>query len=392
MRLNRLDLIRYGKFTGRSLDFGEARPGRADFHLVYGPNEAGKSTLFSAFLDLLFGIERLSGYGFLHPYATMRVGGVIETGGKVHSVSRIKRNQNSLLGPDDQPLPDNLFSAALGSIDRATYQMMFSLDDDSIEKGGESILKSEGELGALLFSASSRPAGQQRHPVRIESAGGCLLQAAGTQAQAGGTQGRIGCAKGRKGGYRHQRARVFKLAQAARRRCRAPSVGGNRTGRAARVPSIRRATRSRLCRFWRGCAACAPSLPVSPTCRSHRPTGMRCCRSCSARKPASMPGWRSWMPISTAEPPKSPPSSGMWLRWRYQPISAILIIRASKPATAPLPAICPIGSTSGAKIRCGYCGARRPPWPDCRDRGDHPHPARCFDRPAAGSRPEACRL
>jgi uncharacterized protein YhaN len=155
MRLNCLDLIRYGKFTGRSLDFGEARPGRADFHLVYGPNEAGKSTLFSAFLDLLFGIERLSGYGFLHPYATMRVGGVIETGGKVHSVSRVKRNQNSLLGADDQPLPDNLFSAALGSIDRATYQMMFSLDDDSIEKGGESILKSEGELGALLFSASS---------------------------------------------------------------------------------------------------------------------------------------------------------------------------------------------------------------------------------------------
>lgn len=155
MRLNRLDLVRYGKFTGRSLDFGEARVGSPDFHLVYGPNEAGKSTLFSAFLDLLFGIERLSGYGFLHPYATMRVGGVIETGGKVHAVSRVKRNQNSLLDGADQALPDNLFSAALGSIDRATYQMMFSLDDDSIEKGGESILKSEGELGALLFSASS---------------------------------------------------------------------------------------------------------------------------------------------------------------------------------------------------------------------------------------------
>lgn len=155
MRLKRLDLVRYGKFTGRSLDFGEARTGGPDFHLVYGPNEAGKSTLFSAFLDLLFGIERLSGYGFLHPYSTMRIGGVMETGGKVHVVSRVKRNQNSLLDADDQPLPDNLFSAALGSIDRATYQMMFSLDDDSIEKGGESILKSEGELGALLFSASS---------------------------------------------------------------------------------------------------------------------------------------------------------------------------------------------------------------------------------------------
>ncbi len=155
MRLSRLDLVRYGKFTGRSLDFGEARTGSPDFHLVYGPNEAGKSTLFSAFLDLLFGIERLSSYGFLHPYATMRIGGAIETGGRVITVSRVKRNQNSLLNADDQPLPDNLFSSALGSIDRATYQMMFSLDDDSIEKGGESILKSEGELGALLFSASS---------------------------------------------------------------------------------------------------------------------------------------------------------------------------------------------------------------------------------------------
>lgn len=155
MRLNRLDLVRYGKFTGRSLDFGEARAGSPDFHLVYGPNEAGKSTLFSGFLDLLFGIDNRSGYGFLHPYETMRVGGVIETGGKAHAVARIKRKQNSLLGPDDQAVPDNLFSAALGSIDRATYQMMFSLDDDSIERGGESILKSEGELGALLFSASS---------------------------------------------------------------------------------------------------------------------------------------------------------------------------------------------------------------------------------------------
>lgn len=155
MRLNRLDLVRYGKFTGRTLDFGDAPHERPDFHLVYGPNEAGKSTLFSAFLDLVFGIDNRSTYGFLHPYESMRVGGVIAVGGKAHAVARIKRRQNTLLGPDDQPLPDNLFSAALGSIDRVTYQMMFSLDDDSIEKGGESILKSEGELGTLLFSASS---------------------------------------------------------------------------------------------------------------------------------------------------------------------------------------------------------------------------------------------
>ncbi|SOC39541.1 AAA domain-containing protein [Rhizobium subbaraonis] len=155
MRLNRLDLSRYGKFTDKRLDFGPARPGLADFHLVYGPNEAGKSTLFSAYLDLLFGIETQSGYGFLHPYPTMRVGGDVTIGAERHEVARLKRRQGSLVAPDDRPLPDALFAPALGGMDRQAYQLMFSLDDDSIERGGESILKSEGELGALLFSASS---------------------------------------------------------------------------------------------------------------------------------------------------------------------------------------------------------------------------------------------
>lgn len=155
MRLSALDLVRYGKFTDRRLDFGEATAGTPDLHIVYGPNEAGKSTLFSGFLDLLFGIEHSSAYGFLHPYPTMRVGGTIEAAGRSHRVFRVKRKTNTLVGTDDQPLPDNLFSGALGAIDRDTYQMMFSLDDESIEKGGEAILKSEGELGSLLFSASS---------------------------------------------------------------------------------------------------------------------------------------------------------------------------------------------------------------------------------------------
>ncbi|MGD9476907.1 AAA family ATPase [Shinella sp. G-2] len=155
MRLDRLDLVRYGKFTDRSLDFGAARPGRPDFHLVYGPNEAGKSTLFSAYLDLLFGIEKSSAYGFLHPYALMRVGGALTIGAERHEAYRLKRNQASLVAADDRPLPEALFGSVLGGMDRNAYRTMFSLDDESIEKGGEDILKSEGELGAMLFSASS---------------------------------------------------------------------------------------------------------------------------------------------------------------------------------------------------------------------------------------------
>ena len=155
MRLNRLDLVRYGKFTDRSLDFGAPRPGKPDFHLVHGPNEAGKSTLFSAYLDLLFGIEKSSAYGFLHPYSLMRVGGELSIGTERHEAYRLKRNQATLVAADDRPLPEMLFSSVLGGMDRNAYRTMFSLDDESIEKGGEDILKSEGELGAMLFSASS---------------------------------------------------------------------------------------------------------------------------------------------------------------------------------------------------------------------------------------------
>lgn len=155
MRLDRLDLVRYGKFTDRSLDFGAATPGKPDFHLVYGPNEAGKSTLFSAYLDLLFGIEKSSAYGFLHSYGLMRVGGRLSIGAGWHEAYRVKRNSASLVTADERPLPDALFAAALGGMDRSAYRTMFSLDDESIEKGGEDILKSEGELGAMLFSASS---------------------------------------------------------------------------------------------------------------------------------------------------------------------------------------------------------------------------------------------
>jgi len=53
MRLQTLDLIRYGKFNGQTLEFPQAD---CDFHLIVGANEAGKSTLRRAVSDLLFGM------------------------------------------------------------------------------------------------------------------------------------------------------------------------------------------------------------------------------------------------------------------------------------------------------------------------------------------------
>ena len=53
MRLRRLDLLKYGAFTDQTLTFNGDRFG---LHIVYGPNEAGKSTTLRAIRHLLFGI------------------------------------------------------------------------------------------------------------------------------------------------------------------------------------------------------------------------------------------------------------------------------------------------------------------------------------------------
>jgi uncharacterized protein YhaN len=154
MRLRRLDLTRYGKFTNYAIDFGPKRTG-PDLHIVYGLNEAGKSTALSAYLDLLFGIENNSRFDFLHSYSTMRIGGRLEFSGDEHELVRVKTRANSLLDKAGQPVPEALLSVPLAGLTRDTYRSMFSLDDQSLEQGGNAIISSKGELGELLFAASA---------------------------------------------------------------------------------------------------------------------------------------------------------------------------------------------------------------------------------------------
>ena len=75
--------------------------------------------------------------------------------GGAYEVARLKRDKNSLVDANDRPLDESLLTAELAGVDREAFHMMFSLDDESLEKGGEAILASRGDLGQLLFSASA---------------------------------------------------------------------------------------------------------------------------------------------------------------------------------------------------------------------------------------------
>ncbi|WMT76298.1 AAA family ATPase [Bradyrhizobium sp. Ash2021] len=155
MRFRKLGLRRYGKFTDAVIDFGERPVGAPDLHIVYGPNEAGKSTALSACMDLFYGIHPQSRFNFLHPYPTMRIEADLEILGTVRSFSRLKLPHNSLLDDAGNPAADAVLLGELGGLDRNAYQTMFCLDDATLEAGGESILASKGDLGHLLFSATA---------------------------------------------------------------------------------------------------------------------------------------------------------------------------------------------------------------------------------------------
>ena len=183
MRLRRLDLIRYGKFTDKTIDFGPKPEVGPDLHIVFGLNEAGKSTALSAYLDLLFGIEERSRYNFLHEYSAMRVGGVLELAGSEHAFTRTKQRNNSLLNATGQPVSEVAITAHLAGLLRDAYTTMFSLDDETLEAGGKSILESRGDLGKLLFMASAGlgHASDTLSALEVEADGLYRKQAHGTE-------------------------------------------------------------------------------------------------------------------------------------------------------------------------------------------------------------------
>lgn len=154
MRLRRLDLLRYGRFTDVAL---ELPPHNPDIHIVFGPNEAGKSTALSALEDLLFGIPKNSPLDFLHDYGSMRIGALLERNGEKLEVRRRKGNKDTLLTPEEIPLPesDQALAPYLAGADRSFFVRMFSLDHQRLRQGGREILEARDEVGQMLFSAGA---------------------------------------------------------------------------------------------------------------------------------------------------------------------------------------------------------------------------------------------
>lgn len=165
MKIARLLLQAFGPFTDTELDFaGNGVHPAANLHLIYGPNEAGKSSALRAMLDLRFGIPLRSPDDFRHPSNQLRIAGVfVDDQGAEIGLTRRKGRGDTLSRFDaaaGQPAnpPEagrELENILTGGLERKDFEAMFGLNHIRLREGGDLLLKGEGELGATLFEASA---------------------------------------------------------------------------------------------------------------------------------------------------------------------------------------------------------------------------------------------
>jgi len=154
VRFQRLSFSAFGPFTGLDLDLSGGAPG--GFHLIFGPNEAGKSSALRGVHDLLFGFPERTPDAHVHPNAELRVQAALasETG-QVVEVQRLKRRKDALRDAADAPIDEQVLSSLLAGVDAPLFERLFGLDHERLQRAGEALLKDQGDVGESLFDAGS---------------------------------------------------------------------------------------------------------------------------------------------------------------------------------------------------------------------------------------------
>ncbi|MEL7338217.1 MAG: AAA family ATPase, partial [Planctomycetota bacterium] len=154
MQIDRLLLTAYGGFSNQSLDFADRDD--CSLHIIYGPNEAGKSTALRAITSWLFGMPHRVEDNFRHPATQIRVGGVLRRGDETLACLRRRGNRNTLRKLDDKTvIPDQRIADYTRGLTRDAFENQFGISHQSLVAGGREIIHGRGDVGQALFSAGT---------------------------------------------------------------------------------------------------------------------------------------------------------------------------------------------------------------------------------------------
>jgi len=153
VKILELGLTAFGPFTDQVLDLSAGDHG---LHVIFGRNEAGKSSALRALHALLYGIPAQTTDAFLHPYHGLRLGGRLRLSmGDGLAFVRRKGNKGTLLAPDGTRLDDDALDHFLGGVGPDQFKMFWGIDHARLVQGGKDILAGHGDLGESLFAAGT---------------------------------------------------------------------------------------------------------------------------------------------------------------------------------------------------------------------------------------------
>ena len=157
MKILELNLVAFGPFTEQSLSFDTDKSTTAKgLHIVYGPNEAGKSSALRGLKALLYGVDERTRDNFIHSNDKLRISGRLGNAqGKEIAFTRRKGRKNTLLMLAGEVLDEQLLLLPfLHGVSVSLFETLFGIDHQALLQGGQEILEQKGEVGQALFSAA----------------------------------------------------------------------------------------------------------------------------------------------------------------------------------------------------------------------------------------------
>ncbi len=178
MKFLSFELLAYGPFSDISLDLSGGEKG---LHIIYGPNEAGKSAALRAITNLLYGFPSYSVDNFVHANPQLRIGArLLHSSGEEIYVIRRKGRKNTLLDTSGNVFTDDILDKYLVEVTRDTFTKMFGMDHVVLVAGGKTIISGGGDIGHSLFAASTGIVDMRKIVEPLESASNELFRPTGS--------------------------------------------------------------------------------------------------------------------------------------------------------------------------------------------------------------------
>lgn len=157
MKFDRITFRCFGPFEQQPLDLS----GPSGFHVVFGPNEAGKSSALRGLHALLFGFPVQSCDDFRFKYTQFRIhASIVDSAGATLDCIRRKGKKATLLKVDEKTeIPETVLTQFLGGLQQLQFEQLFGLDSKRLVEGGRDIANGRGDLGEALFAAGAGLAG-----------------------------------------------------------------------------------------------------------------------------------------------------------------------------------------------------------------------------------------